>query len=216
MGIIVEDALDADLYRSCEIEVAAYAGNAASPTLFPGPFPPDSTEQRVQRLARERKEDSTTHYVKAVDEETHEIIAFASWHMYETPEITTVAAESRTLTIAPGANKDACEAFFGELARRRDRIMAGQAFLYLHMLHSDPKHRGRGAGSALMQWGLQHADKINLPVYLESSPDAHKFYEKHGFTDVEVFSFDLSRFGGSEQTHDTALMTRQPKEDVHS
>ncbi|KAH7122665.1 acyl-CoA N-acyltransferase [Dendryphion nanum] len=215
MSITVKEVMDSDLPRACEIEVAAYAGNSVSPILFPGPFPPDSLEQRVKRLARERNEDRTTSYIKAIDEKTGDIIGFASWHLYETPKIAATAAASRRLTIGPGANKEACEAFFGGMAQRRDLIMKGKAFVYLHMLHSDPKHQGRGAGSALMRWGLERADSHNLPTFLESSPDAHTFYKKHGFVDEEVFTFDMSPYGGGPQPHNTPLMVRAPSHQLN-
>jgi N-acetylglutamate synthase-like GNAT family acetyltransferase len=78
------------------------------------------------------------------------------------------------------------------------------------MLHTDPKQEGRGAGSALLKWGIQKSDELGLPAYLESSPDAHGFYKKYGFEDVEIFELDLSRFGGPKKMHTAPLMTRQP------
>jgi GNAT superfamily N-acetyltransferase len=77
------------------------------------------------------------------------------------------------------------------------------------MLHTDPKYQRQGAASALMKWGLETADKMGLPVYLESSPDAHGFYQKHGFRDIGTFPLDLSQYGGSH-LHTTPLMIRRP------
>ncbi|KAF2678956.1 hypothetical protein K458DRAFT_422618 [Lentithecium fluviatile CBS 122367] len=82
--------------------------------------------------------------------------------------------------------------------------------LYLHMLHTDPKQQGRGAGSALLKWGMQKADELGLPAYLESSPNAHGFYKRHGFGDVEIFELDLGFYGGPEKVHTAPLMIRQP------
>jgi GNAT superfamily N-acetyltransferase len=80
----------------------------------------------------------------------------------------------------------------------------------LHMLHTDPKEGGRGAGRALLQWGMQKADDLELPIYLESSPSAHGFYKKFGFEDVEILELDLGLYGGPAKKHTTPLMMRQP------
>lgn len=54
----------------------------------------------------------------------------------------------------------------------------------LDLLQTEPKHQGRGAGSMLIQWGLDIANKLRLPAYLESSPAGHKLYQKYGFQDI--------------------------------
>lgn len=92
--------------------------------------------------------------------------------------------------------------------------MARLTGIDLHMLHTDPKQEGRGAGSALLKWGTQKADELGLPAYLESSPNAHDFYKKYGFEDVEIFELDLSRFGGARKMHTAPLMIRQPTNEI--
>lgn len=42
----------------------------------------------------------------------------------------------------------------------------------------------------MIQRGLEIADKLGIPAYLESSPMAHKLYLKYGFKDVDVFHMD--------------------------
>lgn len=75
------------------------------------------------------------------------------------------------------------------------------------MLQTDPEYQGRGAGSALMEWGKQKADELKLPIFLESSQKGHAFYQKHGFKDVEVVEIDLSKYGAG--VHKQPLMIRE-------
>lgn len=51
----------------------------------------------------------------------------------------------------------------------------------------DPAYQYRGVGQALLQWGLDLADAESLEVYLESSDDGLRLYEKkqNGFELVE-------------------------------
>jgi hypothetical protein len=37
----------------------------------------------------------------------------------------------------------------------------------------------------LIRWGLDKADELHIPAYLESSPVAHKLYQKFGFRDID-------------------------------
>jgi len=80
----------------------------------------------------------------------------------------------------------------------------------LHLLHTDPKFQRRGAASQLVNWGLQKADELNLPTYLESSPSAHHFYQKLGFKDLQAFSLDLSQYGGGSEPFVTPIMLKEP------
>lgn len=120
MAITVRDVLDEDLPRACEMEVAAYADNPLNPILFPGPFPPNSREHRIESLIQTRKSDPTTRYIKAVDDESGQQIAFAKWHVYDTSE--TAASTERSVPAGPGTNKQACKEFFGGLAKRKKEI----------------------------------------------------------------------------------------------
>lgn len=48
-----------------------------------------------------------------------------------------------------------------------------------------PLHQRRGAGTALMQWGLLEAKKVGLPAYLEASIYGRPLYHRLGFRDIE-------------------------------
>ncbi|KAF2659046.1 hypothetical protein K491DRAFT_713056 [Lophiostoma macrostomum CBS 122681] len=214
MAIVVQDALDSDIPRSLEIERFAYNKGASATTdpfllaFFPGPIPADSVEQRVNRFISERKNDPTVRYVKAVDEKTGEMISFAKFYIFDTPE--RAAAAERTVPSGEGINKEACDLFFGEMGRKKKKIMGSRPHIFVHGCHTDPKQQRRGAAGLLMKWGMQKADELGIPMYLESNYDAHGFYKKLGFQDVEIFEADLSRFSGVQYTLKTPLMIREP------
>jgi GNAT superfamily N-acetyltransferase len=230
--IVVQEATDADIPQACILETLAYADNAANPVLFPGPFPSNAREQRVEQVIEMRKNDSTAVFLKAVDTATGEMLAFAKWHVFETEEIAK-QTPTRPLRFGEGSNQEACKAFFGGLVSKKKEIMGSKPHLCkldiqgkptcwsgcstvadLHMLHTNPKQQGRGAGSMLLKWGTQKADQLGLPVYLESSPDAHGFYKKYGFADVYIMELDLSLYGGENRVHTAPLMIRQPSKVV--
>jgi N-acetylglutamate synthase-like GNAT family acetyltransferase len=56
---------------------------------------------------------------------------------------------------------------------------------------SDSQFEGQGAGSVLLQWGLDKAESEQLPVYLESTLESSSFYEKRGFKQVAEMNVAL-------------------------
>jgi hypothetical protein len=128
MAIVVREALDDDLPRAVEIESAAYADNPLSPVLFPSPFPPEAREQRVPGLIEMREQDPTVRFMQAYDEETEQLVAFAKWHVYDTP-VAAAAAQRPSRSFGPGTNKEACEDFFGKLSSKKRELMGDRPHL---------------------------------------------------------------------------------------
>jgi GNAT superfamily N-acetyltransferase len=61
-----------------------------------------------------------------------------------------------------------------------DAHMPGGDFLYLHIAGCDPRHQGRGHGSAAIAAGLAQAG--DMPAYLETpNPLTIPLYTRHGF-----------------------------------
>ncbi len=68
-----------------------------------------------------------------------------------------------------------------ELARM-ERHHPAAPHWYLAVLGTDPRHQGRGVGSALLGPVLARCDADRTPAYLESSKRENiPFYERHGF-----------------------------------
>jgi hypothetical protein len=135
MAIVIREVSDDDLPRVMAIGDLAYAGNALSPYLFPGPFPPEARAQSVSGLIETRKSDPTAHYLQAYDEESGQLIAYAKWHCY--PDRKTAAAAYRpSRTFGPGSNPEACEDFFGQLSSRKKALMGDTPHLCTLGTHS--------------------------------------------------------------------------------
>ena len=77
--------------------------------------------------------------------------------------------------------------------------------VYLAVVGVREEGRGQGLGSALIAPGLQHADSLGLPCYLESSNELNvPLYERHGFKVTREFAFP----GGGPTAW---LMWREPQ-----
>ena len=70
----------------------------------------------------------------------------------------------------------------GEQLARIERAHPPDPHWYLAVLGTDPRHQGRGVGSALLTPILARCDADRVPAYLESSKRSNvPFYERHGF-----------------------------------
>ena len=58
-----------------------------------------------------------------------------------------------------------------------DRIYGADSHIYLGLLATHPSYQGRGAGRALVQWGLDKAKIMGWTVTLFSSPMGESFMD---------------------------------------
>ncbi|OCK76718.1 hypothetical protein K432DRAFT_305732, partial [Lepidopterella palustris CBS 459.81] len=61
-------------------------------------------------------------------------------------------------------------------------------------VHRD--HQRKGAGTMLMQWGMERAAEMGLPAYLEASHEGYPLYKKLGFRDIAELVVKAEVWGG--------------------
>ena len=85
----------------------------------------------------------------------------------------------------------------------------------LSLLITDPLFHGRGAGTKLVSWGCEQADKLAVPMCMTSTPAGLKLYERFGFRIVTVMRTDMKQFGWGEPYDEDAAtqfwMVREPQ-----
>lgn len=107
------------------------------------------------------------------------------------------------------ANKAHCEAFDTGLERRfKTYFPFGDKQLYLSALVVHPSFRRRGAGTVLVNWGIQVAEGRGWPVTVAASPTGKFLYTHLRFQVIEV---EVIRVNGEEETLETTIMVRDLK-----
>ncbi|KAL4864074.1 hypothetical protein BDV12DRAFT_201442 [Aspergillus spectabilis] len=96
----------------------------------------------------------------------------------------------------------------GQAAARGELIMRRRVELETLFVH--PEHQGQGVGRALLQWGINEAERLGLMVYLEATEAGRPLYEQFGFKNVKSVDFDAAEFGGEGRQRYT-FMIRQPR-----
>lgn len=70
----------------------------------------------------------------------------------------------------------------GGLVAQMQKFHPREPHWYLPLIGTDPAHRGKGYGAALMAHAVRRCDESGAPAYLESSNPANvPFYERFGF-----------------------------------
>jgi GNAT superfamily N-acetyltransferase len=128
----------------------------------------------------------------------NKLIAVAKWSVYEKPR-TPKEVESTFVLRDTGVeeNREARAAFMQGIWRSRRETMGGQPHVILESLICDPAHHRRGAGRLLVQWGLDKADELGVPAYLEGSIAGVKLYKSVGYEVVGELVFDTTPYGGT-------------------
>lgn len=74
------------------------------------------------------------------------------------------------------------------------------------MLHTDPNHMRRGAGTLLVKEVMEEARKLGYTAYLQASPVGKPLYTALGFKEIEMHEVDFSEWGAKESNKSWAMM----------
>ncbi|KAF1976281.1 hypothetical protein BU23DRAFT_404173, partial [Bimuria novae-zelandiae CBS 107.79] len=67
----------------------------------------------------------------------------------------------------------------------------------------------RGAGSLLVQWGVNMSTTMGLDCYVQASEQGQRLYQHHRFTDLDTVEFDLTDYD-LDGTEKMTAMIRRP------
>jgi GNAT superfamily N-acetyltransferase len=81
----------------------------------------------------------------------------------------------------------------------------------LDYLSTSPDYQRKGIGAALLEVGLDLADKLGLKTYVTASPIGLKLYLDHGFVIVKKLEVDYSMYIEGTEAAVDYYMIRQPK-----
>ncbi|UPX11705.1 uncharacterized protein EKO05_0002296 [Ascochyta rabiei] len=114
--------------------------------------------------------DPYSNFMKAVDNDTGEIVAAAKWNIYKGGEVPPQPELDGDYWESKEEKEFAQCIFRGFLAPRQKVIEETDAHLVaLDMLIVDPAYQGMGAGRKLVRWGLARADEMGVDVSLSTT-----------------------------------------------
>ncbi|KXT13348.1 hypothetical protein AC579_6022 [Pseudocercospora musae] len=135
-----------------------------------------------QRCINGMQKDKSDVWLQIRDQASGNVIAAANWKVYVNGEPDDLGEE--TPDWVPEEQKRKSDEANKIMNECRKQANPGP-FVHLHICFTSPEYRRRGAGSMLMQWGVNVMDTLFLPGWIEASVEGKFLYKGFGFYDYE-------------------------------
>jgi len=132
----------------------------------------------------------------------------ALWDVYLTPS----DWQKGEISWLQGEQKERAEALVRPLWDAREKLWTNERYLYCHVISVHPDYQRRGIGELLFRFGQGVAQQARLPIYIESSDEAVRLYEKMGcrrLKETPVYQSETS--DGTKEDRDVALFVWVPE-----
>ncbi|KAG9943409.1 hypothetical protein KCU85_g8703, partial [Aureobasidium melanogenum] len=191
-----------DVWNKVSWDAFAAAEDNLATLLYPGGLT-ERTQEYMRESTRKSLSDSSYSYMFVRDSSSKQVLAVACWY-FQTKDLSMqqvvdkedkARRERAEQEPIPGINFSAISSFREAQARSKQEILSGKAHALLKVLATLPEAQRKGAGAAGLIWGLQQADELGLPAYLEASSMGRPLYAKHGFIEVCELPLDTSKHG---------------------
>ncbi|KAI9163443.1 putative acyltransferase SID5 [Paramyrothecium foliicola] len=177
MPLAVLPALVADVEEFYNVQFDAFKDELIMQFLYPGGV---DRPAHCDATVKWWNHDKTGYHIKCVDTETGKIVGIASWDIFWKPNGDGGFERPAGIPWLSGKEKEQCEAVLGPMwdLRRLTRATCGTD---LSAVAVHPDCQRRGIGSLLIQWGINAAEQLQVPIYAESSKAGYALYERMGF-----------------------------------
>ncbi|KAK0718650.1 hypothetical protein B0T26DRAFT_856340 [Lasiosphaeria miniovina] len=208
-------ALIPDIRKVYDIYFAAFKGERMGELMLSVLFPDGSVDSEEFRTAHAAGtlsywHTSDTQYTfKCVDMDSGDVVGMALGDIFIRPR----AAEERKNHGVPwltGEHRARAEKVLNPLWEMREGLFGGQPYIYTHVIGVNPEAQGKGAGAALVHWGIDICDRLALPLYFESSPSTVGLYMKMGYERLNETIVHKADVLGADEDIVVPLMVRMP------
>ncbi|MCJ1388582.1 hypothetical protein MMC18_001429 [Xylographa bjoerkii] len=186
-----------------EMIFAAYEDDIISHLLYNNNATPSIKASRLRETEKSWGQSLEERRVGVRDTETGELIASSQWYFYPQREGDDWK-KLPVLEVPDGYNKEGYNHLVTVHTTKRNKIMGSKPYIFLSNCITFPAHQHRGAGSLMMQWGVEQARALNLPIFLTASPRGAGLYQKFKFEIIDHCRLDLSSF--TTENRDTIVM----------
>ncbi|RHZ59241.1 uncharacterized protein CDV56_101179 [Aspergillus thermomutatus] len=196
-NISLRPALPTDALTLARLHNEAFANNDLMEIMY-GPLTQDDPPFAAD-LEQIIRDSPNAQILKAVDDESGRIVGWSWWSIYRDAEAHAKAEQEAvkwettppTTSICPQAYLD----YHGLKSKMRAKWIGGRPVAILQVLVVHPKYQGRGLGRKLLKVGVEEAQRLRLPAWLEASPAGYTLYKTCGFCDVESLDLDFVAYG---------------------
>ncbi|KAF1941351.1 hypothetical protein EJ02DRAFT_404854 [Clathrospora elynae] len=183
MGFAVLPALVPDISAVYDVYFAAFKHNAVTRALFPSATEADLTDAKSEfrqghtaHVSSYWSTSTSQYTLKCVDTSTNSIIGMALWDVYISPS----DWKKAEISWLQGKERERAEGLITPLWEMREKLWRNEKYIYCHVIAVHPYFQQKGVGEMLFRFGMGIAQQTRLPIYIESSKEAVRLYEKMG------------------------------------
>ncbi|KAK3715829.1 hypothetical protein LTR37_006812 [Vermiconidia calcicola] len=196
MTVTISPLTEKEIPDFVHVELEAFRSHPRIPMLWRRGYT-DDVYEFYSASKKDSFQDPECRFVKAVDDETGKIIAASEWTFALDPA---ESAEKEPVDSPPSnwpidGNWELRRFFNLNLEKWVNEWLAGKPYIKLEILVTDPLFQGRGAGTALLAWGVEQADALECRIALESTPAGLSLYKRFGFWEADIIKADMKQFG---------------------
>ncbi|KAJ2983913.1 hypothetical protein NQ176_g343 [Zarea fungicola] len=208
MPFVTLPAHIADIEAVYDVQFAAFVNEPIIDFLFPGGVDrPAHTKGSIAYW----NHDTISYTTKCVDTETGNIVGMATWEIYWKPGHEGTFKKPDGIPWLEGEDKARCEAIFNPMWDMRAELFGDSKYIYLASIAVHPDYQRRGIGGTLLDWGIDQADKLQVPIYTEASKDGFGLFIAYGFEKLDHVSLiHKAEVLGREDDEEVPLVVRMP------
>ncbi|EXJ77805.1 hypothetical protein A1O3_10034 [Capronia epimyces CBS 606.96] len=209
-AFVVLPATPSDLEAVARLQFDACASDHAFPVLFPRGGTLTSITHFVNSYGNDMENDPSCHIMIVKEALSREVVSFAIWHFYPPRSQDEIEEEMliHEFPLPSDSNKELGNKLLHASIRKRHEVVATNIGAERPYACTSPQYQRQGAGSLLLDWGLERADDRGLATYVEASPAAVRLYQRHGFKEVDRLALDLLPY--KEGDYVNLCMVRRP------
>ncbi|KUJ13714.1 GNAT acetyltransferase-like protein [Mollisia scopiformis] len=127
-------------------------------------------------------------WVKVVDTNTGEIVSVSRWQIYTRNPFPNGAPNVEVAWLPDGGRLREYCTYITNSRLERQASRCSFPHIWLNMMGTLPQHRGRGAASLMLKWGIEKADSLDYEMFVEAadSTGGH-VYRQMGFVAVDEY-----------------------------
>lgn len=201
MTFIVLPASIADIRAVYDVYFSAFEGELINQILFPWDIDDEQFRKgHAEHTLEYWHKDKIQYTFKCIDTETNKIIGMALWDIHWKPR-DEAERPKPSIDWLKGSEKERAQKFIFPFWEKKEELLGGKEHVckfYIsqpcglkltssdcHVIAVEPQYQRKGIGKLLMKWGIDMAEQLSVPLYLEATDRSIGLYKKLDFEKLD-------------------------------
>ncbi|KAK7977956.1 GNAT family protein [Apiospora saccharicola] len=203
MAFVVLPALIPEIAEVYDVYFAAFKDEPILEYYYPNGI--NHNEHR-QRVLDGWNLDPDSYTLKCVEPATGHIVGMAVFEVQWRKGSSRPRGASESLE---GWERQRLQTVLDALNNKREELMGERKHVYCQTMAVLPDYQRKGVGALLMSWGIDAAERLDLPIYVESTLPGRHFYRAMGF-ETPTYVIHKGEDVGREKDDIVPIMVKMP------